>query len=220
MEKYGFVYIWLDKKHKRYYIGSHWGTVDDGYICSSSWMKRAYKLRPQDFKRRILKTNILSKTETYNEEQKWISFIKPHELKTRYYNLVKNVIHHWSGNPLIADKISKIISETNKGKNYSPKTQFKKGERFNPSTEFKKGQEPWNKGKKYNLNVLRCFFLTPWGKYPSIDEAIKNCPFKMTKTKLYDICKYRNEETIKRNTNTNFPVGYKYKELGYGYKEL
>lgn len=42
-EKYGFVYIWRDKKHNRYYIGCHWGTTDDGYICSSPWMKQAYK---------------------------------------------------------------------------------------------------------------------------------------------------------------------------------
>ena len=54
MEKYGFVYIWRDRKHKRYYVGSHWGTETDQYICSSSWMKNAYKRRPQDFKRRVV----------------------------------------------------------------------------------------------------------------------------------------------------------------------
>lgn len=55
----GFVYIWRDRKHKRYYIGSHWGTPDDGYICSSPWMRQAYKHRPLDFKRRVL--NIVEK---------------------------------------------------------------------------------------------------------------------------------------------------------------
>ena len=43
MEKYGFVYIWYDKKRKMYYIGSHWGTDDDGYICSSNRMRDAYR---------------------------------------------------------------------------------------------------------------------------------------------------------------------------------
>lgn len=28
-EKYGFVYIWFDKKHKRFYIGCRWGTEND-----------------------------------------------------------------------------------------------------------------------------------------------------------------------------------------------
>jgi hypothetical protein len=57
MEKYGFVYIWFDRKHKRFYIGCHWGKENDGYVCSSPWMKQAYKHRPQDFKRKILKTD-------------------------------------------------------------------------------------------------------------------------------------------------------------------
>ena len=54
MEKYGFIYVWYDKKHKRYYVGSHWGHEDDGYICSSSWMRKAYRRRPSDFRRRII----------------------------------------------------------------------------------------------------------------------------------------------------------------------
>lgn len=29
-EKYGFVYIWRDRKYNRYYIGCHWGREDDG----------------------------------------------------------------------------------------------------------------------------------------------------------------------------------------------
>lgn len=53
-EKYGFVYIWFDRKHKKFYIGCHWGYETDNYVCSSIWMKRAFKARPQDFKRKIL----------------------------------------------------------------------------------------------------------------------------------------------------------------------
>lgn len=95
-EKYGFVYLWYDRKHKRYYIGCRWGKVDDGYVCSSRWMKQAYGHRPYDFKRRILKTNIPSRKETYEEEQRWLNLIKEEEIKPlndhpRYYNLsIKN----------------------------------------------------------------------------------------------------------------------------------
>lgn len=90
-EKYGFVYIWYDRKHKRYYIGCHWGNVNDGYICSSRWMKQAYLIRPKDFKRRILKTNISTRKDTYLEEQKFLNMIKEKELKIKYYNLnIKN----------------------------------------------------------------------------------------------------------------------------------
>lgn len=94
MEKYGFVYIWRDSKHKRYYVGCHWGHVDDGYVCSSTWMMQAYYRRPRDFKRKILKTNILSKKQTFIEEQYYLNMIKPEEKKIRYYNLQLSVKHY------------------------------------------------------------------------------------------------------------------------------
>ena len=95
MEKYGFVYIWFDRKHRRYYIGMHWGTEEDGYICSSNWMRDAYKRRPQDFKRRIIEKVSTNRKELYEREQYWLSQIKDEELKTRYYNLRKNVNDTW-----------------------------------------------------------------------------------------------------------------------------
>ena len=106
MEKYGFGYIWYDRKHKRYYIGAHWGREDDSYICSSPWMKQAYKHRPEDFKRRILFKNYISKKDTFNEEYKWLSLIKEDELGKRYYNLNNNPYKHPSGNLSAREKIS------------------------------------------------------------------------------------------------------------------
>lgn len=85
----GFVYIWFDKKHKRFYIGSHWGYPTDKYICSSNWMIKAYKKRPEDFRRRILETVCTIREELYDREYYWLSFIPDHELGKRYYNLKK-----------------------------------------------------------------------------------------------------------------------------------
>ena len=96
MEKHGFVYIWYDRKHKRYYIGSHWGTEDDGYICSSKWMMQAYKLRPKDFTRKIISRIYSCKQDILSEENRWLSMIKPNEIKTRYYNLRIHEFGHWS----------------------------------------------------------------------------------------------------------------------------
>lgn len=90
----GFVYIWFDRKHKRYYIGSHWGSPDDGYICSSSWMKQAYRRRPEDFKRRVIS---IEKTRgiLLERERSWLNLIPDNELGKRYYNLSKGA-GHWS----------------------------------------------------------------------------------------------------------------------------
>jgi hypothetical protein len=90
----GFVYIWFDRKKKKFYIGSHWGTESDGYICSSSWMKQAYKNRPIDFRRRILAYRD-TKRELLDEENRWQAMIKPEEIGKRYYNLSVGK-NHWS----------------------------------------------------------------------------------------------------------------------------
>jgi hypothetical protein len=96
MEKYGFVYIWRDRKHKRYYIGSHWGLETDKYICSSNWMRDAHKRRPQDFKRRILARGITSKQDLLLEEGKWLALIPKEEIGKRYYNLLTSQPGHWT----------------------------------------------------------------------------------------------------------------------------
>lgn len=88
---YGFVYIWYDRKHHRYYIGSHAGELDDGYVCSSSWMKSAYSRRKHDFKRRILEViEEDDRKKLLLAEQKWLDLIDDSELGKRYYNLKKN----------------------------------------------------------------------------------------------------------------------------------
>lgn len=114
-DKYGFVYIWYDRKHKRYYVGCHWGSVDDGYICSSSWMKKAFKLRPLDFKRRILRTQLENRIAMYKEEQRWLDMIKRNEIKPdnrkpRYYNLSLSAKDLWHKYPEKIKTIGQKIS--------------------------------------------------------------------------------------------------------------
>ena len=94
MSKYGFVYIWFDRKHHRFYIGCHWGHEEDGYICSSNWMRDSYRRRPQDFKRRILQKTT-EQSELNLLEYNWLKKIKLEELGSRYYNLKRNSSGDW-----------------------------------------------------------------------------------------------------------------------------
>lgn len=114
-EKYGFVYIWFDRKHKRYYVGCHWGTIYDGYLCSSNWMRDTYKRRPEDFKRRILKTG-LTREGMYIEEQRYFDMIKPEEIKIRYYNLHLCSKKPWHQYPNSVKTIGQKISHSKTGK--------------------------------------------------------------------------------------------------------
>lgn len=111
-KKYGFVYIWFDCKHVRFYIGSHWGSVDDGYICSSRWMRKAYKRRSNDFKRRILSYVYTNRKDLLFEEHKWLKMIKDSELKTRYYNITKHLNGHWTAEDQVKTISEKISIKT------------------------------------------------------------------------------------------------------------
>jgi hypothetical protein len=109
----GFVYLWYDRKHKRFYLGKHWGTLSDGYICSSDWMKQAYKHRPQDFKRRILEW-VDDRKILADREEAWGLLIKKEELGKRYYNLKPPGGKHWHENPLMSVKVKDRIAVATK----------------------------------------------------------------------------------------------------------
>jgi len=112
MEKYGFVYIWRDRKHNRYYIGSHWGTECDGYVCSSKWMNKSYNRRPKDFKRKILVKIYSSKNELLEQEYRWLSLISDEELGKKYYNFTKHKNGHWTAEDYEKDIRRRISLKT------------------------------------------------------------------------------------------------------------
>ena len=48
-----FVYLWFDSKNRKFYLGKHKGTPDDGYTHSSTVME-SFDVPPPHMKRRIL----------------------------------------------------------------------------------------------------------------------------------------------------------------------
>lgn len=139
MKKYGFIYIWFDRKRKMYYIGSHWGHEKDGYICSSNRMRDAYRRRPQDFKRRIL-SEVNDRTILLDEEHAWLSKIKETELGKKYYNLRKHKWGHWTIDPKTRMTVNEKISKKMKGKKQSEQSirnRFESRKGYKPSEETK-----------------------------------------------------------------------------------
>ena len=153
MQHTGFVYVWYGRKKKWFCIGSRFGTTDDGYISSTGFLPKAYKKRPEDFKRRILDYYYGSeRKELHLLEQKWLNYIKPHEFclaenkrngTTRYYN-VKSTASGIGGE--YASKLRKAYWESEKGaehkKRLSEETTKRNKERKG------KGLPAWNTGKK------------------------------------------------------------------------
>jgi len=126
-EKYGFIYIWYDKKYKKYYIGSHWGTENDGYICSSKMMRQSYNRRKEDFKRRIIKKIYTNHKDLLLEEEYWLSLIDPNKTtphnsttksreNVRYYNIKLGTQNQWWSNDGKRLTVGEKISEKKKGK--------------------------------------------------------------------------------------------------------
>lgn len=81
----GFIYMWRDSERKMYYLGSHDGSPDDGYISSSRWFNGEYRYRPHAFKRRILR--VLPIAELRLAEAALLKMIKDHEFGKKYYNI-------------------------------------------------------------------------------------------------------------------------------------
>lgn len=147
----GFVYIWYDRKRKWFCIGSHMGSLDDGYTSSTGFMKKAYKKRPNDFKRKILEFYYGNDSkELFSIEQKYLDMIKDTELclgenkitdTVRYYNVKKKALGI-SGIAASVIKKEYWNSENGRMKRVEMSETMKKN---NPS---KKGGVPWNKGKR------------------------------------------------------------------------
>lgn len=80
----GFLYLWRDSLRGMYYIGSHDGKVDDGYLSSSRWLNGEIRYRPQDFRRRVLCH--LTPAKLRKTEHKLIKS-RTEQLGTKYYNI-------------------------------------------------------------------------------------------------------------------------------------
>ena len=87
----GFVYRWYDSSNGMYYVGSHKGTVDDGYIGGGLRFRRSYNKRPECFTREILYTG-----DDYRELEEFILIEIDAENNVEYYNLKNAAI---GGNP-------------------------------------------------------------------------------------------------------------------------
>ena len=91
----GFVYKWTDNKTGMCYIGKHRGTVDDGYVSSSTIFNSEYKKRPNDFTRELLwESSNTTDRELCKIESLYLSLIKKDEYyleeNCKYYNRKNN----------------------------------------------------------------------------------------------------------------------------------
>ena len=144
----GFVYKWVDSSNNKFYIGSHKGTIDDGYIGSGVLFNRAFALRPENFSR-----SILYEGEDYLELEDFILKELDAENNKQMYNLKSSAI---GGKTQITDEGRKRLSESKKGAK-------------NPNF----GTPTWNKGLKRKPHVIEAIRKAQTGRVKSKEDKLK-----------------------------------------------
>ena len=224
----GFVYIWFDRLRKMYYIGSHWGMEDDGYICSSNRMRHAYRRRPQDFKRRIITKNFNSKKDLLDEEERFLSMMKKEELGKKYYNLNRQHFGIWHNfsedkSKTINEKISftlkgrKLPEETKakmRGKKLSEEAKRNLSEKLagiKRSEETKEKMRLVNLGKKHSQETKRKISEAKFGRKHSEETRKKFSERIGEKNPFFG--KSHSDETKTKISNTKKEQALRKREL-------
>lgn len=192
MEKYGFVYIWYDCKRKMYYIGSHWGTENDGYICSSNRMRDAYKRRPKDFKRRIIK-RVEDRSILLQSEYNYLSLIEKQELGKKYYNLTNHMNGHWVAYPEKIKTIREKISHKTKEAMARPDVREKVEKQYDAIRGKKQPKELVEKRRQTMIETMKEKFPVE-NRYKPLSEEEK---FEYYSQKGKNIWANRSEEQMK-----------------------
>lgn len=93
---FGFVYKWTNAENGKIYIGSHYGDVDDNYIGSGIYFKRAYEQDPLSFRREVIDyIEVDDPLVVLEHEQKALNSIRDLIGTDRCYNLTSNAGGGW-----------------------------------------------------------------------------------------------------------------------------
>jgi len=136
-----------------YYIGSHKGEVNDGYIGSGIYFKRAYNKNPTSFKREILYNGY-----DYLELEEFILKTLDAMNDKKMYNLKNDAVGGWEhiySNIELVNKKNRRISESKKGKVFKHLEYDKNGVN-NPMFNKKHTEE--SKIKMSNSRLGKCYF--------------------------------------------------------------
>lgn len=100
------------------YVGSHKGSTDDGYVCSSKYMLEEYNKRPEDFSRQIVAEGNLS--DIRKLETKILQSVNA-ALNEQFYNRHENDGFYFDGwkKGEFTEEHRRKMSEAKKGKKLS-----------------------------------------------------------------------------------------------------
>lgn len=144
-----FVYCWTDHLTNKLYVGSHKGSPEDGYVCSSKWMMEEYRIRPQDFTRQIIAEGTLDDIRVLETK---ILQAENAAVNENYYNKHMNNGFYFAGwtTETITDEHRKNMSIAQKGLKKTQKHLDALHEGRRNSTNSKEHRESLSKALKGN----------------------------------------------------------------------
>ncbi len=78
-----FIYIWYDFYKDKFYLGSHYGSEEDGYLFGGIDIKTEYKKRPNDFTRDIISYHLVNEYYEIREIEK--SYLIKYDVENNEY---------------------------------------------------------------------------------------------------------------------------------------
>lgn len=176
----GFVYRWNDSSNGKYYIGSHCGDINDGYIGSGLYFRKAYDKRPEKFSREILYIG-----KDYDELEQLILETLDAKNDEKSYNLTNNS----RGVSKHSEKSKRKISKSLKGRVFSEETREKFSKAKMGSKHPCYGTNGYFKGRKHTeesrLKMSLALRSTIYNEaddvyYESTNEASKILGYSVT----------------------------------------
>jgi len=141
----GFVYLWINNITGKKYIGSHQGKVDDGYIGSGTYFKRAInKYGIENFSRSVLYFEYNTIKGLYQKEYELINEYNA-VLSNEFYNLC-NISPNVLG--IVEGDLRKVFSEEHKDK----LREVAKNRAYSQETKAKMSKNSYIKGKRWYNN--------------------------------------------------------------------
>jgi hypothetical protein len=169
----GFVYLWENTKNNMKYIGSHKGNVNDNYIGSGVYFKRAYNKNPKDFNRIVLYVG-----EDFLEVEDKLLKIYNVDSDDNFYNLKNSAVGGWAhcNTDKIKIKRGKSLSKSKKGKVPTCALRDKNGQN-NPmygKTQSKETRENISNKMKGRVNRKKSIIeLTTKMHFEKVSDAAK-----------------------------------------------
>jgi hypothetical protein len=200
---HGFVYKWINTKNQKYYIGSHAGTTNDGYIGSGKAFKQAIAKHGIDaFTREILEEDDYDNRQDLLNREKWYLDLTQAYYDKKSYNIARTVGggHTTAGyseeeKKELSKKLSegqKNITSENRAIMVAKKLKTQGGEHFSPAA-----RAAAKKADRTNL-VLALQARPVEARKASARKAVETCGKEGLLARGAKIAKNRTPETMKK----------------------